>query len=202
MGWFAGRLRDGAPIYEHSGDVPTFHADMMILPQQGVAFALLYNQQYLLSALTSFPEIRYGVAAILRGNPPSGGLSASVLGAIILAVVAVSVVSDLRRLFLSRAWAIKARTRSRLSVVFGLLTLLIPVVILLLPTLILALTGRALRDYGLIFALLPDVMLFMFVSIALGALTLGVRIALLVRRTHQPAGHESRAPSKTASSAS
>jgi hypothetical protein len=122
------------------------------------------------------------VAAILRGNPPSGGLSASVLGAIILAVVAVSVISDLRRLFLSRAWAIKARTRSRLSVVFGLLTLLIPVVILLLlPTLILALTGRALRDYGLIFALLPDVMLFLFVSIALGALTLLVRVFLLAR---------------------
>ncbi len=182
MGWFVGRLSDGAPIYEHSGDVPTFHADMMILPQQGVAFALLYNRQYLLSALTSFPEIRYGVAAILRGNPPSGGLSASVLGAIILAVVAVSVISDLRRLFLSRAWVTKARARSRVSVVFGLLTLLIPVVILLLlPTLILALTGRALRDYGLVFALLPDVMLFLFVSIALGALTLVVRILLLVR---------------------
>ncbi len=182
MGWFVGQLSDGTPIYEHSGDVPTFHADMMILPEEGAAFALLYNRQHLLSAFTSFPEIRYGVAAILRGDEPSGGLSAGVLGLIILAVAVISSISDLRRLFLSRRWAMKARERSRVAVGLGLIALLIPVaILLLLPALILTLTGRAVGDYGLIFALLPDVMLFLFISIALGLLTFIARIFLLVR---------------------
>jgi len=190
MGWFTRQLSDGTPIYEHSGDVPTFHADMMILPGEGVAFALLYNRQHLLSAFTSFPEIRYGVAAILRGNQPSSRLSAGILGLIILAVVVISSINDLRRLSLARAWAKKARERSRIAVVPGLLTLLIPLAIfLLLPALILALTGRALGDYDLIFALLPDVMLFLFISIALGVLTFVVRMFLLARGA-RGASHE------------
>jgi CubicO group peptidase (beta-lactamase class C family) len=180
MGWFVHQLSDGTPIYEHSGDVPTFHADMLLLPEEGVAFALLYNRQHLLSAFTSFPEIRYGVAAILRGDEPSGGLNAGSLGLIILAVVIISVISDLRRLFLSRRWAMKARERSRVAVGLDMITLLAPVaILLLLPALILALTGRALGNYGLIFALFPDVMLLLFISIALGVLTFSVRIFLL-----------------------
>jgi hypothetical protein len=176
------QLDDGTPIYEHSGDVPTFHADMMLLPEEDMAFALLYNRQHLLSAFTSFPQIRYGVAAILRGNEPSGGLSAGVLGLIILAVAVISSISDLRRLFLSRRWAMKVRERSRVAVGLGLIALLIPAaILLLLPALILTLTGRAVGDYGLIFALLPDVMLFLFISIALGLLTFIARIFLLVR---------------------
>jgi CubicO group peptidase (beta-lactamase class C family) len=182
MGWFVKQLDDGTPIYEHSGDVPTFHADMMLLPEEDIAFALLYNRQYLLSAFTSFPQIRYGVAAILRGDEPSSGLSAGILGLIILAVVIISVISDLRRLFLSRRWAETARQKSRIVVVFGLITLLAPMaILLLLPALILALTGRALGNYGLVFALLPDVMLFLFISVALGLLTLIARIFLLAR---------------------
>jgi CubicO group peptidase (beta-lactamase class C family) len=182
MGWFAHRLSGGAPIYEHSGDVPTFHADMMILLEEGIAFALLYNRQHLLSAFTSFPEIRHGVAAILRGDEPSGGLSASALGLIILAVVVISTISDLRRLFQSRGWAVKARAKPPTAVIFSLIALLIPAaILLLLPTLIPALTGRALGNYGLIFALLPDVLLFLFSAAALGALTFIVRTVLLAR---------------------
>lgn len=182
MGWFSHQLSDGTPIYEHSGDLATFHADMMILPDDGVAFALLYNQQYLLFAFTSFPEIRYGVAAILRGDEPAGGLSASVMGLILLAVVAISIVTDLRRLYLSSRWVETARERSRIAVFLGLVTLLIPVAIfLLLPTLVLILTGQALNDYGLIFAYMPDVMLWLFISMALGVLTFIVRMLLLVR---------------------
>jgi len=184
MGWFVSQLSDGTLIYEHSGDVPTFHADMMLLPEEDMAFALLYNRQHLLSAFTSFPQIRYGVAAILRGSEPTDGLSASMLGFIILVVVVISVISDLRRLSLSRQWAISARQKSPLAVGFDLLALLIPVVILLLlPALVLALTGRALSSYDLIFALLPDVMLFLFISSALGLLTLIVRIGLLLGNT-------------------
>ncbi len=182
MGWFVRQLDDGTLIYEHSGDVPTFHADMMILPEERVAFALLYNRQHLLSAFTSFPQIRYGVAAILRGEEPQGGLSASVLGAVILTVALVVTFRDLRCLFLSRRWALQARIHFRPAVAIDLAELLIPTVILLvLPRLIPALTGRALGSYGLLFALLPDVMLLLFVSVVLSLLTLIVRLLLLMR---------------------
>lgn len=41
MGWFEATLNDGTAVLTHGGDLHTFHADMVLLPDEGVAFALL-----------------------------------------------------------------------------------------------------------------------------------------------------------------
>ncbi len=180
MGWFAETLTDGAPMFYHTGDLLTFHADMVLLPQEGVAFALLYNRQNLLSTFTTYSEIRTGVTAILRGEEaPGPGLTASVLGLILLVVTLIAIVSDVRRLLASPAWARKAQRPIVRAV--GLLTPLIPLaILLLLPTLMLTLIGQAV-DYGLLFAYLPDIMLLLMITAALGVVTVVVRAWMLLR---------------------
>ncbi len=171
MGWFAAPNDDGRRIFNHAGDVLTFHADMVLLPDDGIAFALLYNRQSLLLGFATYPEIREGVIALLRGGKPAqSGISASVIGIIILSVSIAVVVNDSLRLLLSRRWV-----NSRQNILkrgMRVIALLIPVaILLLLPTLILSLTGRGV-NYAVLIAYLPDIMLLLVVSAALNCLTL------------------------------
>lgn len=179
MGWFANRNGDQKHIFTHPGDVLTFHADMALLPDDGVAFALLYNRQNLLSTFTTYPEIRDGVMAILQGGKASGGsLSASVIGILILIMSAAAVVGDTRRLLTSRHWA--ARTYKLNAVQRGLSLLLLPIplyILLFLPQAALALTGQAL-NFAILIAYLPDIMLLLAVTAVLSVLTLVVRLLI------------------------
>lgn len=184
MGWFAGASGDEGRIFTHPGDVTTFHADMALLPDEGVAFALLYNRQNLLSTFTTYPEIRDGVTAILRGGEAAaGGLSAGVIGIILLVVSVIAVVGDTRRLLISRQWVKRTQGQTVARRGLSLAVLLIPLyVLLLLPSLILALTGRGL-NYTLLIAYLPDIMLLLAVTATLSVLTVAVRLISWLRAT-------------------
>ncbi|XWX02483.1 serine hydrolase domain-containing protein [Aggregatilineales bacterium SYSU G02658] len=185
MGWFVEVREDEARVFTHSGDVMTFHADMALLPDEGIAFALLYNQQSLLSGFVTYPEIRDGVMAILRGGEAaSGGLSASVIGLVILVISVIVVVSDTRRLLASRRWV--AHTQGQSVVRRGLSLALLPIplyVLLLLPSLSLMLIGRAL-NYAVLIAYLPDIMLLLAATATLSMLTLAARLIFWLRE-HQ-----------------
>lgn len=67
MGWVAVPSDDGRRIFGHSGSVLTFSADMVLLLDDGIAFALLYNVPY----TTICSQIRDGVIALLRGSKPA-----------------------------------------------------------------------------------------------------------------------------------
>lgn len=177
MGWFGSESEDEARIFTHSGDLMTFHADMALLPDDGVAFALLYNRQNLLSSFTTYPEIRNGVADILRGGEASGGgLNARGIGIIILVISLIAVAGDARRLLMSRQWTARAHEQSigRRGMSLALLPISL-YVILLLPSLMPVLTGQAIT-YTVLIAYLPDIMLLLTVTAVLSVLTLIVRL--------------------------
>ncbi len=194
MGWFVEVREDGARVFTHSGDVMTFHADMALLPDEGIAFALLYNRQSLLSGFVTYPEIRDGVMAIVRGGEAaSGGLSASVIGLVILVISVIVVVNDTRRLLASRRWV--AHTQGQSVVRRGLSLALLPIplyVLLLLPSLSLMLIGRAL-NYDVLIAYLPDIMLLLAATATLSMLTLAARLFFLMQAApalHKPTAQQ------------
>lgn len=188
MGWFISTDQDGRRLFTHGGDLTTFHADMALLPDESAAFALLYNRQHFLSIFAAYPQVRDGVIAVLRGGEaPAGGLSASVIGIIILIVSVVIIASDIRQLLASRRWVARTSGQSVLRRALSLALLLIPLyVFLLLPTLIRIIMGQT-ADYTVLFAQLPDIMLLLVISMTLNVVTVIVRLILWRRAAPAPA---------------
>jgi CubicO group peptidase (beta-lactamase class C family) len=177
MGWFFRPLEDGTPSFEHSGDLHTFHADMVYLPDEKLAFVLLYNRQHLLDVLSTFPDIKGGVIATLRTRPTTGGVSARALGLALFSVTLVVVWSDVRRLRSAPLWAQKVRPLG--ARVFGVTTPLTSLFLLvLLPRLVLTLSGRRV-SYRLLVAYFPEAMLLLVVTAVLGPLVSCARLRAL-----------------------
>jgi CubicO group peptidase (beta-lactamase class C family) len=179
MGWFEVTLPDGTTAFQHSGDVRTAHADMMLLPDEEIAFAVLYNRQHLFSVFTTYPQVRNGIADIVRGNQPATGLPASTVG-IIIAVASIAIIAnDVRRLLNHDDWVEETRGKSQINQLTSLIGPLFPVVLLLfLPQIMRQLLGQAI-DYGTLVAYLPDVMLLLLIVSILGGLTAARRIAAM-----------------------
>lgn len=74
MGWDQNE-RAGIATIEHSGDVETFHANVVLLPGQDTAFILLYNLNGILQVVTVYNTIPAGVTAILNQQPPAAGVA-------------------------------------------------------------------------------------------------------------------------------
>lgn len=79
-------------------------------------------------------------------------------------------------------WGAKHRDKSVLRLLPGLLATLIPLaILLLLPTLILLVSGRVV-NYELLFAYLPGIMLILSVGAILNLVKLVGRVLILARR--------------------
>jgi hypothetical protein len=153
----------------------------MLLPEDKIAFAVLYNRQNLLSTFTTYPEIRNGIAAVLRGQDPTTGLSASVLGIIILLVSLLIVFNDVRRLLQHPKWIQQMRGKSVLAQGMSLLAPLFPVVILLfLPQIIRGTVGQAI-GYDTLIAYLPDIMLLLLITAIVGGITVLMRVVAIIQ---------------------
>ncbi len=194
MGWIAETTTDGARIFTHGGSVMTFSSAMALLPDEGIAFALLYDRNNLLLTLTANASIHNGVIAILRGKEaPASGLSGSVIGFLLLAVSTIIVSSDTYRLFTSRRWAERTRAQSIWRRVIALALLLFPVYLLiLLPSLARTIMQRVVT-YELIFFQVPDLVLLLFISAALSLLTLAARLFFLMQAApalHKPTAQQ------------
>ncbi|MCS6835695.1 MAG: beta-lactamase family protein [Anaerolineae bacterium] len=188
MGWIIETTTDNARIYTHGGGVMTFSSDMALLPDEGVAFALLYNRNNLLSTLTTNANIHNSVIAILRDREtPVGGVSENVVGVVILVISATIVISDTRRLLTSRRWTERTRNQPLWKRALSLVLLLFPVYFLLaLPSMVRMVMQRV-ATYELIFFQLPDLVLLLFISAALSLLTLVVRLIFWRSQTQRTA---------------
>lgn len=181
MGWFQATLPDGTAILTHGGDMQTMHADMVFMPEAQVAFALLYNRQNLLSTFTGYPEIRNGVAYLLRGADAPEGISGALLGILLAGVSLLLVVDAARRLLRHPQWLESRRASSPTGIVVGALLPLWPLLsLLLLPTLILWVNGRAI-DYDTLFAYLPDVVILLVLTGCIGGATTLARLLSIGR---------------------
>ena len=182
MGWIAA-VADGVPILEHNGILSTFFADMVLLPESGYAFVLLYNIHSLAQVSLGFPQIQRGLIAILTGGQPqargpSTGTIEVVFGLLTLAGLALGIRSLLRL----PAWANRADAVPAWRLVPGIVWKFVPAALVLaMPAIVLQSSGRAFGMYTLVRAM-PEVMAWLGLAGLLGAINGVARLAILATR--------------------
>jgi hypothetical protein len=97
MGWFAGRF-GAEPALWHLGELPSFNAWMVMLPERDLGVVVLINagsQMDIAGANEVFSRIPIGVTNLLTGHEPPTGLSLSrfyvVFDLIVLTIIALQV---------------------------------------------------------------------------------------------------------------
>jgi hypothetical protein len=149
-----------------------YHAQMVLLPEEGTGFVLLLNQNGFLHNLTNYAELKQGIVALLTGQSPPQMLSMRTLGLSSVAVMLITVSLD--GWLVVRLW----RHRSWWWLVVSSSSNLIPLVILLaLPYLIWPLLGRF-ASYDLLFIAQPDVMLWLTIIAGFGLIQADIKLWL------------------------
>ncbi len=175
MGWKTGRILD-VPVLEHGGDLDTYHAQMMLLPDEKRAFVYIVNQNGFLHNFTSYMAINDGLVALLSQQTPPAVLSMRLLGGLLLAVVVITALAHLwgvRRLWRRRAhWRGRSWWRVALSSVVDLLPLGL---LLALPYLVWPLLGRVATYQQLLYAI-PDLLLLVLIAAISGMLRVVIRL--------------------------
>ncbi len=69
MGWYVMEM-NGIPVIAHDGDTPTFHADMILIPEGRWGIALLVNTNTVLLG-DELRNLAAGVASLLKGQQPT-----------------------------------------------------------------------------------------------------------------------------------
>jgi CubicO group peptidase (beta-lactamase class C family) len=175
MGWKTGTI-SGVPVLEHGGDLNTYHAQMVLLPQHGMGFILLVNQNGFLHHFTSYPELTTGLVALLTGQTPAELLSMRALGSGMLAVALVTLA--LESWGIVRLWRHRNRWGQRPTwrlLVMGIIHLLPLAFLLALPYLVWLMVGRF-AGYGVLFVLQPDIMLWLTAVAGMHIVQLGVKV--------------------------
>jgi hypothetical protein len=179
MGWKTDMF-NGIPLLEHGGDLNTYHAQMVLLPEQGAGFVLMLNQNGFLHNLTSYAELNQGIVALLTGQSPPQTLSMRTLGLGLLAAMLITVSLD--GWLLIRLWRHRDRWRHHSwgRLIASSSINLIPLVVLLaLPYLIWPLLGRF-ASYDLLFIAQPDILLWLTTIAGVGLIQAGIKLWLKV----------------------
>lgn len=181
MGWKTDRIQ-GVPVLEHGGDLDTYHAQMMLLPEQGRAFVYLVNQNGFLQNFTSYMALNAGLVALLTGQSPPDAPSMRELGGLLLAVVSLTVLAQLWGLW--RLWRRRADWRGYSWWRVGLhtaLDLLPLALLLLLPYLVWPLLDRVATYQQLLYAI-PDLLLLVLIAALFGVLRVLIRFGMARQR--------------------
>jgi CubicO group peptidase (beta-lactamase class C family) len=182
MGWTESTL-DGQRILEHNGILSTFSADAVLLPEEDIAIALLYNISSLPTNTFAAPEIRNGLVALLTGKPPeTGWMNVHLWGWITALLTLSGGVLAIRGLLRLPHWAEKARAAPLWRLLPGTAWTFVPLLALLgLP----ALTARfADRVFGFVnmYKSMPGILAWLGITGLLGAVNGTARIVNLFKR--------------------
>jgi CubicO group peptidase (beta-lactamase class C family)/membrane protease YdiL (CAAX protease family) len=110
MGWQTGTHR-GEPIEFHDGAGPTSMSQLVLLPDRDRGYALVMNQEHLVDSMVVLPQLRAGLLDLLLGRSAApAGTSVRLIGAVLLAMFAVSVGLAVRSLRRLRGWPQRAQT--------------------------------------------------------------------------------------------
>jgi hypothetical protein len=69
MGWYVMEM-NRIPVIAHDGDTPTFHADMILIPEGSWGIALLVNTNTVLLG-DDIRNLATGIVSIINGQPPT-----------------------------------------------------------------------------------------------------------------------------------
>lgn len=182
MGWF---VRDGNAVprvVEHGGALATYAAQMALLPDQGLAVALLYNENHLLSALWLQPALLDAVVSLLdTENLPEQLPPARWIGIGLLGVVAVSLAGSVAAIVRVPDWRQRVANRTRHGRLLAALNpLLVLVWLPLIPWLAGLAMGRTVTP-AMIYSYTPDLVLWLFAGVAFNMVLAARRLVALTR---------------------
>ncbi|MFB9361131.1 hypothetical protein [Actinoplanes nipponensis] len=134
------RDADSTTRLTHSGVLPTYYAEALILPGTGTGVVALFNSYH---ALAPYYAIVAGVAAIVQGRAPAARIPFAVIEVSLGCLTVLVLATRIRRLARSRSWAAGRRGVPAWRLLAGLLRLLVPAGLLVaLPNVVATFTGR------------------------------------------------------------
>lgn len=183
MGWTE-RVGGDLRILEHSGVLSTYFADAVLVPEEGIGIALLYNVSSFPTIALASPQIKDGLLALMHGEQPeSGGLNVSLWGFITGLLTLAGGFLATRSLLRLPQWAQKARTAPWWRLLPGIAWKFAPALTLVagLPTLSATFSDRV---FGLVnfYKSLLGIFVWLALTGVLGVIEGSARIAILLRR--------------------
>jgi CubicO group peptidase (beta-lactamase class C family) len=181
FGWFD-RANQSPRLIEHSGSLTTYASDMVLLPEHDTAFVILMNQQHFLSSYTAYPQIKQGLVALLSGDQPIGGISARMVGVVLLVIAIINLVFEVRGLFQLPKWAQSSAGKRFPQIVSSLISDAASILILVfLPTLSGVLLDRV-PNFETLLTSMPDVIMWLVLGAVLSALKIIIKLVLWSRQ--------------------
>ena len=155
MGWFVSQ-EDGQKILDHNGILSVFYAEVVLLPEDQIGMALLYNASSLSATTFAFPEIKNGLIALLNGHQAKKGKFTVVHWGIVFAVLTLAGVGlALNSLIHLPNWAQWAAGKPLWQLLPGIVWALAPpILLLLIPSIVASGSGRVFSYMALLRSML------------------------------------------------
>jgi hypothetical protein len=186
MGWLETYDHDSR-ILEHNGVLSAYYADIVLLPETGDGFVVLYNVSSFASNSIAAPRIKNGLIALLENRSPTsgGGLSLRLLGGLIGLCTIIGVALATYSLLHLARWRQWAKKLPMWRLLLGILGTFAPSFILVgFPSIVTASAGRAF-SYLQLFRSMPDIFTWLGLCAILGTINGVTRILLLLRGVHR-----------------
>lgn len=182
MGWWEGNTASGIHYLEHNGILSTFYSEIVLLPETGQSFVLLYNIHSLAHDMLGAPAIKDGLIDLLNGKTPAPSRFNVTLWEIIFGVLTLlSLVFEVRGLWRLSTWQQQVTTQPLWLLLLIILWAFVPAVLVLaMPSIVLRSSGRAF-GYITLFRSMMEVMSWLALSGVLGVLNGGIRLGWLLR---------------------
>jgi len=182
MGWVM-REQDGQRLLEHNGVLSAYYAELVLLPEREMGFALLYPANSLAATGVAYTQIKTGLLQLLESQAPApGGFSLRQWGLAAGALTAVSISLSIYGHLRARKAAASPGHRPAWRNLLGLFWNLLPAALLAaLPALSSIGSGRVF-GYAALARALPEVFIWLG-SLALSGLLHAIRRISSLRRT-------------------
>jgi CubicO group peptidase (beta-lactamase class C family) len=181
MGWIL-RQNGSRRILEHNGVFSVYYAEIVLMPDDDLGFALLYNANGLTPMAFAYPQIKNGLLDLLTGQTPkAGGFSVVHWGAIMGLLTASTTVLSMRSLL--RRKPVSRGDKSPWRLLLGSIWNLIPAVCLAaMPALASTGSGRVF-GYTALSRSMPEVFVWLGTAAIFGIIQLYRRITAYFKTT-------------------
>jgi len=176
MGWF---VRDES--WYHSGILWTYSAEEIILIQEGYGIVLLFNGG--INAYIDYYSFLSGILQIIHGEEPEvPSLPWWTIPFFVDVLFLIAIGLSIRKVFKTRKWYQYYQQNLFWKSVVNFIVRLIPLLILIsIPSLLTALSGRVLSNYR-IFLMAPDIIAGLAIYALLQVIIVTLRITFVIRQ--------------------
>lgn len=179
MGWMNYALAE-RPAIHHGGSLPGFSSNAVMLPEDEFSIAILLNKNHLLSAYVFYPDLTDGIIGILTGQDAPTRFKVYWMYRALSILFALTLLANGRKFIQLLRKPPAKTTKARTGAV------LINIAIAAGLFLVVPLGGQAVFAQGgmkwsMVVLLLPDLISWLMVGIAVHVITAGIHLALLVK---------------------